>query len=433
MTKKNFSTGPMFSNGNSVPPRKRRLARKTRLNKPPTLHVSSTKPEQRFATFTDDSDSDDGYITPLVHFRMTMDQSDGDDDPADSIPAVDGADEVDITETAVHPAPNIPAILADFEQRVFNVTAETIARSRYPYPFADALTLLADPFFTALLRDPEYSVIRFPNDTIVSCLTFDLDRARQVYLSPVVPAPRPRPRPPTPRYASASPPQESCSSPALPHDDITYALSHASLHSSSSSAPTPIMLTRSSSYSAPTPSMPTHPRTPLPHLGLAAAPWDPVAPPYVAPPPVAQGWQMPQWGHDADGPKPEPEPQPWGSRRPPSRSSSDSFPDEDYDPALYYYVQTRSSFQGGTTAVNATASVRDPRDPHHPLATRPILVGLDSYSDVTVASCEIVYNMHPILEHLSTDGGNTEYTEGGLVDIVDGPCSFHTIPALVAT
>jgi hypothetical protein len=147
--------------------------------KPPTLHVSSAKPEQRFATLTDDSDSDDGHITPLVHFRMTMDQSDGDDDPTDSTPAVDGADDVDMTETAVHPAPNIPAILADVEQRLSTVTAETIARSRYPYPFADASTLLADPFFTNLLRDPEYSVIRFPNGTIVSCLTFDLDRARQ--------------------------------------------------------------------------------------------------------------------------------------------------------------------------------------------------------------------------------------------------------------
>jgi hypothetical protein len=325
--------------------------------KPPTLHVSSAKPEQRFATLTDGSDSDDGHITPLVHFRMTMDQSDGDDDPTDSTPAVEGADDVDMTEFAVPPAPNIPAILADVEQRLSTIPAETIARSRYPYPFADASTLLADPFFTTLLRDPEYSVIRFPTGTIVSCLTYDLDRVRQAHLSPVAPAPRPRPRPPTPRYAPASPPQESSSSIALPHDDITYALSHASLHSSSSSAPTPSM---------------------------------------------------------------------------PSRSSSDSFPDEDYDPALYYYVQTRSSFQGGT-AVNATASVRDPRDPHHPLATRPILVGLDSYSDVTVASRDIVYNVHPVLEHLSTSGGNTEYTEEGLVDIVDGPCSFHTIPALVAT
>ncbi len=50
-----------------------------------------------------------------------------------------------------------------------------------------------------------------------------------------------------------------------------------------------------------------------------------------------------------------------------------------------------------------------------------------------MASREIVYNVHLVLEHLSTGGGNTEYTEEGLVDIVDGPCSFHTIPALVAT
>jgi hypothetical protein len=58
---------------------------------------------------------------------------------------------------------------------------------------------------------------------------------------------------------------------------------------------------------------------------------------------------------------------------------------------------------------------------------------LDSYSDVTVAHRDIVYNTRPIHENLTTGGGNTEYHEEGLVDIVDGPCSFRTIPALVAT
>jgi hypothetical protein len=76
---------------------------------------------------------------------------------------------------------------------------------------------------------------------------------------------------------------------------------------------------------------------------------------------------------------------------------------------------------------------RDPRNTRNPLSTRPLLVGLDSYSDVTVASRDIVYNVHPVLEHLSTGGGDTEYTEEGLVDIVDGPSSFRTIPALVAS
>ncbi len=60
-------------------------------------------------------------------------------------------------------------------------------------------------------------------------------------------------------------------------------------------------------------------------------------------------------------------------------------------------------------------------------------MGLDSYSDVTVSSRNIVYNVRPVLEHLSTGGGDTEYTEEGLVDIGDGPCSFRTIPALVTT
>ncbi len=135
-----------------------------------------------------------------------------------------------------------------------------------------------------------------------------------------------------------------------------------------------------------------------------------------------------QWGEShKDGP--DPEPQPWGSRLP--NASPDSHPDDDEFP-LSSYVQTRSSFQGGTT-VNATGFVRDPRDTKYPLSTRPLTIGLDSYSDVTVAHRDIVYNTRPIHENLSTGGGNTEYHEEGLVDIVDGPCSFRTIPALVAT
>jgi hypothetical protein len=78
------------------------------------------------------------------------------------------------------------------------------------------------------------------------------------------------------------------------------------------------------------------------------------------------------------------------------------------------------------------ASVRDPANPRNPLATRSILLGLDSYSDVTVAHRDIVYNVRVIHERLSTGGGATQYFEEGLVDLVDGPCSFRTIPALVA-
>jgi hypothetical protein len=83
--------------------------------------------------------------------------------------------------------------------------------------------------------------------------------------------------------------------------------------------------------------------------------------------------------------------------------------------------------------VNATGFVRDPLNTHHPLSTRPLLIGLDSYSDVTVAHRDIVYDVRPKHESLSTGGGNTEYHKEGLVDIVDGPCSFRTIPALVAS
>jgi hypothetical protein len=57
---------------------------------------------------------------------------------------------------------------------------------------------------------------------------------------------------------------------------------------------------------------------------------------------------------------------------------------------------------------------------------------LDSYSDVTVAHRDIVYNIRTIHEQLSTGGGSTHYYEEGFVDLVDGPLSFRTIPALVA-
>ncbi len=148
--------------------------------------------------------------------------------------------------------------------------------------------------------------------------------------------------------------------------------------------------------------------------------------------PTHTPWQPFQWG-DEHGPHgPEPEPTPWGRgprRRDPSPTSSDTPPDD--DPYLYSYAQSSSSFKGGTT-VNALASVRDPQNPRRPLATRQLTIGLDSYSDVTVAHRDIVYNIRPIMERLSTGGGLTQYNEEGLVDIVDSSCSFRTIPALVA-
>jgi hypothetical protein len=119
--------------------------------------------------------------------------------------------------------------------------------------------------------------------------------------------------------------------------------------------PAPAVMPRfSSSSSTPTPIMPTpH----LPWIGAPPQPWGD-GPQFEDPPPVAHGWHTPQWG-EQEG-EPEPEPQAWGSRRYSS--------DDKADPTLYHYVQTRSSFQGGTT-VNATGFVRDPsntKDPSRP-------------------------------------------------------------------
>ncbi len=81
--------------------------------------------------------------------------------------------------------------------------------------------------------------------------------------------------------------------------------------------------------------------------------------------------------------------------------------------------------------MNAFCSVRDPSC-DDPFATRSILIGLDSYSDITVAHRDIVYGLRPIEETVYTGAGASTYTEEGLVDIVDGLYSFRTIPALVA-
>jgi hypothetical protein len=91
----------------------------------------------------------------------------------------------------------------------------------------------------------------------------------------------------------------------------------------------------------------------------------------------------------------------------------------------------RSSFRGGTTVI-ATASARDPSNPD-PVSIVPILVGLDSYSDVTVAAPELVYNKRKIVESVGTGAGTSEYYEEGFIDIADGLYSFRTLPALVAS
>ncbi len=75
-------------------------------------------------------------------------------------------------------------------------------------------------------------------------------------------------------------------------------------------------------------------------------------------------------------------------------------------------MQTASSFKGGTT-VNAIAHVRDTRDPNYPLATCSLLIGLDSYSDVTVAHRDIIYDVRPVHERLSMGGGKQRIMRKG--------------------
>jgi hypothetical protein len=119
-----------------------------------------------------------------------------------------------------------------------------------------------------------------------------------------------------------------------------------------------------------------------------------------------------------DAPPPRPAPAPRALKE--STSSSRS---------LNHFTPP-SSFRGGTAA-NAFCTVRDPTVTD-PLATRPIIVGLDSYSDVTVAHRDIAYAIHRVAETVHTGAGASTHQEEGLVDIVDGLYSFRTIPALIA-
>ena len=146
-------------------------------------------------------------------------------------------------------------------------------------------------------------------------------------------------------------------------------------------------------------------------------------------------WTIFKWGTTADNNE---EPEPWGrASRAQSDSSSDSSPHSyahthsTHRPPASTARNPRSSFRGGTTVI-ATASARDPSNPD-PVAILPILVGLDSYSDVTVAAPEFVYNKRKIMESVGTGAGASEYFEEGFIDIADGLYSFRTLPALVAS
>jgi len=150
---------------------------------------------------------------------------------------------------------------------------------------------------------------------------------------------------------------------------------------------------------------------------------------------VPTPWTIFKWGTTADNNE---EPEPWGrASRAQSDSSSDSSPHSyahthsTHRPPASTARNPRSSFRGGTTVI-ATASARDPSNPD-PVAILPILVGLDSYSDVTVAAPEFVYNKRKIMESVGTGAGASEYFEEGFIDIADGLYSFRTLPALVAS
>ncbi len=73
------------------------------------------------------------------------------------------------------------------------------------------------------------------------------------------------------------------------------------------------------------------------------------------------------------------------------------------------YASSLSSFRGGP-ASNAFCSVRDPTLAD-PLATRSIIVGIDSYSDITVAHRDIAYGIRSITETVQTGAVAATYSK----------------------
>jgi hypothetical protein len=192
-------------------------------------------------------------------------------------------------------------------------------------------------------------------------------------LAPTIPffSPAPSPAftwhpapPPTPYHEPDSPPTPLIT--YSPHRDITYQHGSPDAAHQSSSAPA---------------------STPL-------APWRQAQAEEDARPVVPTPWKKITWGTTADTNQ---EHEPWG-RAP--HASSDSSPHSyahtrsAHRPPASHASSPRSSFRGGTTVI-ATASARDLSDPD-PVAILPILVGLDSYSDITVAAPELVYNKRKI-------------------------------------
>ena len=126
----------------------------------------------------------------MQHFRMVMDDPDNDDDedftaptddPVDFTHDLDEGNDVNMTdETNYNESPSpITAILNAVDAQLRLRIPEATTRARYPHlAYANIDTLRRDPFFTTVLRDPDYSVVRFPTGLISSCLTSDLDRTR---------------------------------------------------------------------------------------------------------------------------------------------------------------------------------------------------------------------------------------------------------------
>ena len=88
-----------------------------------------------------------------------------------------------------------------------------------------------------------------------------------------------------------------------------------------------------------------------------------------------------------------------------------------------------SSFRGGL-AVRATAVLRNP-NPGKP--ELPVNMGLDSYSDVTVANRSFAYDCRDIDENIRTGGGNSKFKQEGKIDVLTATGTYESIPALIAS
>ncbi len=142
-----------------------------------------------------------------------------------SVPAV-------LADVDIAPAPFVPAIL---DARLAIVNPAVLALAHYSYPFSDLSTLLAEPLFTTILRDSEFSVVRFISGRLSTCLTYDLDCVRAGYLSIAAPISRPFRRPLTrPRITPTG--KQLCSSPysrrhhSYPLYCVSFAVSLSRFH-----------------------------------------------------------------------------------------------------------------------------------------------------------------------------------------------------------